>query len=108
MTGTEHEPDQNVTVLDVPEWGRFEIHVDGKLAGFVRYSVGPGAITFLHTEIEDAYGGKGLGGALARAALDMARSRGLAVRPECPFIRRWIEKHEDYRDLVPADFEPQH
>ncbi|GAA1282328.1 hypothetical protein GCM10009609_53640 [Pseudonocardia aurantiaca] len=111
------EPDQNngngsnnngvenngVTVFDVPEWGRFEIHVDGKLAGFAAYSIAPGTITFTHTEIDDAYGGRGLGGTLARAALDAARARGLAVVPRCPFIRRWIERHEDYQDLVAAE-----
>jgi hypothetical protein len=91
-----------VTVFDVPEWGRFEIHVDGKLAGFAAYRIGPGTITFTHTEIDDAYGGRGLGGTLARAALDAARARGLRVVPECPFIRRWIGRHEDYQDLVRA------
>ena len=110
------EPDQNngngsnnngvenngVTVFDVPEWGRFEIHVDGKLAGFAAYRIAPGTITFTHTEIDEAYGGRGLGGTLARAALDAARARGLAVVPLCPFIRRWIERHEDYQDLVRA------
>jgi hypothetical protein len=94
--------DDSVTVFDVPEWGRFEIHVDGKLAGFAAYRIAPGTITFTHTEIDDAYGGRGLGGTLARAALDAARARGLAVVPQCPFIRRWIERHEDYQDLVRA------
>jgi uncharacterized protein len=43
---------------------------------------------------------QGLGGQLARAALDDVRGRGLAVRPDCPFIRSWIAKHPDYADLV--------
>jgi uncharacterized protein len=100
--------DWNVTILDVAEWARFEVHVDGKLAGFAQYRVAPGTITFTHTEIDDAYGGKGLAGKLVRAALDAARTRGLAVLPECPYVRRWIERHEDYQDLVPASFTPSH
>jgi predicted GNAT family acetyltransferase len=87
-------------VLDVAEWSRFEIHVDGKLAGFAVYRLGHGLITFTHTEIDDAFAGQGLGGKLVRAALDAARTSGLAVLPQCPFVRSWIQKHEDYVDLV--------
>ena len=87
-------------VRDAPERSRFEITVDGALAGFALYRLAPGRITFVHTEIDDAYGGRGLGGQLARAALDAVRARGLAVRPDCPFIKGWIAKHPDYADLV--------
>ncbi|GJF06441.1 hypothetical protein PSD17_53880 [Pseudonocardia sp. D17] len=51
---------------------------------------------FTHTEVDDRFGGRGLGGVLARGALDAARARGLRVRPDCPFIRSWIEKHPEY------------
>jgi predicted GNAT family acetyltransferase len=87
-------------VADVPERSRFEILVDGALAGYAVYRLAPGRITFVHTVIDDAYAGQGLGGKLARAALDTARARGLAVRPDCPFIKGWIAKHPDYADLV--------
>jgi uncharacterized protein len=87
-------------VTDAPERSRFEITVDGAQAGFAFYRLRPGRITFVHTEIDDAYAGRGLGGQLARAALDAARARGLAVRPDCPFIKGWIAKHPDYADLV--------
>lgn len=90
----------SVDVADVPERSRFEILVDGALAGFARYRLTPGRITFVHTEVDDAHAGQGLGGTLARAALDSARARALAVRPDCPFIRTWIERHPDYADLV--------
>lgn len=90
----------SVTVTDAPERSRFEITVDGVPAGFAVYELTPGRITFVHTEIDDAYAGQGLGGRLARAALDDARARGLAVRPKCPFIKGWIAKHPDYADLV--------
>jgi predicted GNAT family acetyltransferase len=92
------------TVLDVPEWSRFEIHVDGRLAGFAQYRSTPGLIVFTHTEIDDAFEGRGLGSALIRTALDTARRRGLAVRPDCPFVRAYIARHPDeYLDLVPEE-----
>jgi Predicted acetyltransferase len=90
-------------VLDVAEWSRFEIHADGKLAGYSNYKLAPGRITFTHTEIDDTYAGQGLGGVLVRAALDAAFKRRLAVVPECPFVRSFIAKHPEYAEQVPAE-----
>jgi uncharacterized protein len=46
----------------------------------------------------------GLGGWLARAALDDARARGLMVMPFCPFIADFIECHiDEYGDLVASE-----
>jgi uncharacterized protein len=100
---------QPATVLDVPEWSRFEIHVDGRLAGFAQYRMkDAGLIVFTHTEIDDAFEGRGLGSTLVRAALDTARSRGLAVRPDCPFVRAYVARHpDDYLDLVPVELRPR-
>jgi uncharacterized protein len=88
-------------VVDNPDESRFEIRLDGERAGLAAYRLRKdGAIVFLHTEIDDAQEGKGLGGVLVRAALDSARERGLRVVPSCPFVRGWIERHPDYADLV--------
>jgi predicted GNAT family acetyltransferase len=88
-------------VVDRPERHRFEILADGEVAGFTDYQLRPGEIMFTHTEIDEAYEGKGLGSVLVRHALDAARERGVAVLPLCPFVRAWIVRHEDYLDLVP-------
>ncbi|WP_433477771.1 GNAT family N-acetyltransferase [Spirillospora sp. CA-142024] len=79
---------------------RYEIRLDGDLAGFAQYELGDGAVIFTHTEVDPAFEGKGVGGSLARGALDDVRGRGLSVVPLCPFIKKWIDKHPDYRDLV--------
>jgi predicted GNAT family acetyltransferase len=93
------------TVLEVPERSRFEIHVDGHVAGFAQYRMkSADLIVLTHTEIDDAYEGRGLGSTLVRAALDAARRRGLAVRPDCPFVRAYVARHpDDYLDLVPEE-----
>ncbi|MFD0366629.1 GNAT family N-acetyltransferase [Streptomyces sp. NPDC127114] len=101
-------------VIDRPEKSRYEIlahahagvgadaHDDGtETAGFAEYHLSEGEIAFIHTEIDPRFGGRGLGGLLARGALDDARARGLRVLPYCPFIRGWIGKHPEYADLVP-------
>ncbi|MEU6426555.1 GNAT family N-acetyltransferase [Microbispora sp. NPDC046973] len=90
-------------VADNPEASRFEITVDGALAGFADYRLNGPRISFTHTEIDPAFEGRGLGSTLVRAALDAARDAGLSVLPFCPFVKRYIERHPDYLDLVPAD-----
>jgi uncharacterized protein len=88
-------------VTDRPERHRFEITAEGQPAGFADYQLHGDSITFTHTEIDEAYEGKGLGSVLVRHALDSARERGLAVLPLCPFVRSWIARHPDYLPLVP-------
>jgi len=87
-------------IRDRPELEYYEIDVAGRRAGLAAYELDGGVISFTHTEVDDAYEGQGLGSKLARYALDDARSRGLKVRPLCPFIKTWIRRHPDYQDLV--------
>ena len=79
---------------------RYEITVDGQLAGFVDYTVGDGTVALIHTEIDDAFGGQGVGGRLAQGALDDIRRQGMKVSPICPFIKSYIDKHPDEQDLL--------
>lgn len=89
-----------VTVADAPARKRYEAIIDGRLAGFAEY-LATGALTVLtHTEVDPAYEGRGVGGALARYALDDIRKRQRQVLVVCPFINGWIGKHPDYADLI--------
>jgi predicted GNAT family acetyltransferase len=92
----------DVEVRIRPEARRFEIVVDGDVAGHTRFHDGQGVRTFVHTEIDPAREGQGLASRLIREALDQTRAAGLRVVPECPFVRAFIEKHPDYADLVDA------
>ncbi|MCW2989194.1 MAG: hypothetical protein JWM24_2132 [Solirubrobacterales bacterium] len=92
-----------IAVSDNPDRQRFELRVDGQLAGFAQYRAEPGQIAFIHTEIGDRYEGQGLASRLISFALDDARRRGLAVLPFCPFVNDYIQRHRKYADLVPAD-----
>ena len=92
----------DLTVRDRPEEGRYEATAAGRLAGIAAYRPRPGAVAFTHTEVLPEWEGRGVGGRLARGALDDVRARGLAAVPICPFIAAWIRRHPDYADLVPA------
>jgi predicted GNAT family acetyltransferase len=92
-----HSPSDEVR--DNPARHRFELEADGHLAIAV-YSLAPGVITFIHTEVPDALAGRGIGSRLAKGALAQVRDRGLKVVPRCPFIRGYIEKHPEWQDLL--------
>jgi predicted GNAT family acetyltransferase len=89
-----------VEIVDRPDRKRYEVIVDGGLAGISTYELADGEITFIHTEVDRSFAGRGLGSRLAAHVLDDARARSLAVRPLCPFIRRYIRSHPAYKDLV--------
>lgn len=90
-TETRHSPDLH----------RYEAHVDGVLAGFADYVLEDEVIIFTHTEVSPEFEGQGIGSALARFALDDVRADGeLQVVARCPFIKRWIRLHPDYRPLL--------
>jgi predicted GNAT family acetyltransferase len=90
----------SVTVVDDPDEERYEAVVDGAVAGSAFYHLRPGRIVFLHTEVDPAYEGHGVGSRLAKGALDDARAKGLRVVPRCPFIAHYIREHPEFQDLV--------
>ena len=92
-----------ITVSDNPAEERYEVRVGAELGGFAQYRLQPGQIAFTHTEINDRFEGRGLGGKLVSFALDDARARDLAVLPFCPFVKAYIQRHPEYADLVAAD-----
>jgi hypothetical protein len=49
--------------------------------------------------VDPAIEGRGVAGALTRAALDWARAEGLRVDPLCPYVAAWMRRHPDYDDL---------
>jgi uncharacterized protein len=88
-------------VVDNPARSRFEVYADDDtLAGFAAYQRDAERIVFTHTEIDPAYEGRGLGSRLAAGALDGVRGRHLKVVARCPFISRYLARHEEYADLL--------
>lgn len=91
----------DVVISHNPAQSRYEARIDDQLAGFAEYQMTDQLVVFTHTEVGDAYEGRGVGSALARYALDAVRAEGRRrVLPLCPFIKGWIGKHPDYTDLV--------
>ncbi len=91
----------SVEVRDNPEKRQFEAYVDGRPAGFSAYELTDDGIMILHTEVDDAFEGQGVGSALVRQMLDQIRADDdLTVTVLCPFVNQWLRRHPDYQDLT--------
>ena len=100
VTDASSPPDPSIEVHDNAAASRYELLLDGAVVGFSEYRDRDGRRIFVHTIVEPAHGGRGLGNRLARAALDDALAREMPVVARCPFIRAWIERHPDYAERL--------
>lgn len=58
-------------------------------------------IVFTHTEVNQELQERGLGSTLIRAALDELRaSTTMRIGATCPFVRRFLTEHPEYKDLT--------
>ena len=79
-------------IFFVPDRSRFEWEIDGHLA-LAEFILENGTITFTHTEVPKALGGRGIGSKLAAFVTSYAQNQGWKIIPQCPFIKAYLEKH---------------
>jgi uncharacterized protein len=91
------------SVRDNPSELRYELLLDDRVVGELRYRLEPGAVVLVHTEVDPAYEGHGFGTLLVEEALRDVRERGLRVVPICPLVRSYLRRHPEYAELVVAD-----
>jgi NAD+ kinase len=90
----------DAVVVDSFEQQRYEILLNGEVAGALAYRRQGGRIDLMDTEIDPAFEGRGLASRLASAALDEARSQGTPVIVSCPFVTGYVERHPEYSDVL--------
>jgi uncharacterized protein len=91
----------DIVVQDNPSELRYELLLEGHVAGEIQYRLAPDVLVLLHTEVLPSLENKGFGARLVTGALDDIRARGLHVVAVCPFVRSYIRRHHpDYADLV--------
>jgi uncharacterized protein len=101
---TDAEP--TLRIEDDPSARRYRVWLGDEFAAYSEYENEPGRIVFTHTVVRPKFEGRGIGTRLAKYAVNDARARGLRITPVCPFIRSWLERHDEYDpivDLPPAD-----
>jgi predicted GNAT family acetyltransferase len=95
---------QTIEVVDHREAHRYEARDrDGTVLGFSQYRLLGDVVVFTHTEVDDAQEGRGVGAQLVRGALDDVRAGGRRIRPLCPFVKGYVDRHPEYAGLVVHD-----
>lgn len=79
---------------------RFTVSVDGKPAGLTQFADIDGRRVFPHTEVDKAFGGRGLGTIVIAEALKATRDEGLRIVPICPMVVAYVGKHPEFDDIV--------
>lgn|SRR5688572_4142741 len=77
----------------------FEIRVGGD-AAFILFRLRASTLSLIHTEVPPALQRKGLADALAKAALEYARTHSMTVKPICPFVAKYLTRHPEFQSLV--------
>jgi predicted GNAT family acetyltransferase len=95
---------QEVTVRDNPDKSRFDVLVGDAPAGFSVYkdltTASAQQRIFYHTVVFDQFEGRGLAGALTRAALKTSIEAGHRIVPVCPYVKKWLSLHHDFDDAT--------
>ena len=93
----------DVSVANDVSSNRLRSVVDGIEAELVYRQVGRRLI-LVHTGVPEELAGRGVGGALVRAAVDWAAEEALVVVPTCAFANHWLRKHPDVAATVDVDW----
>ena len=92
-------PEQNLDISHNEQAQRFETTIDG-YTGYISYQQRGDSLVYDHTIVPPELGGKGVGSALVKHALNYARQHDKKVIPQCSFVSSYINNHPDYQDLV--------
>ena len=93
MTAASH-PDENIRVVRDNEHNRYRIEVDGQTAGFTQFRQDGDRLRFVHTEVDEAYSGRGLAKTLVAQAMADVADHGETVIPLCPYVATFLRRNE--------------
>jgi predicted GNAT family acetyltransferase len=81
--------------------GTFYMEDNGKEIGVMVYAMtNPHKMVIEHTEVDEAYGGRGLGLQLVKAGVAYAREHDIKILPLCVFAKKVFDKTEEFRDVL--------
>ena len=88
------------TVRHDVEGRRFVIELDGEVVGKAEYRDQADQRIFFHTSVDKEQSGKGLAGTLVSEALDATVSDGRRIVAVCPYVARYVERHDTWAERV--------
>ncbi|HEV7421623.1 MAG TPA: GNAT family N-acetyltransferase [Mycobacterium sp.] len=78
----------------------FTIGVEGKTVGHTDFAERDGQRVFYHTEVDPAFGGRGLATVLIGEALAATRADGLRIVAVCPMVAAYVKKNHEFDDVL--------
>ena len=85
-------------VTDNPAHHRYELPLDGYTA-YASYRRDGNILLVYHTEVPREFEGRGIGSALVKGMLDLARAQDLKVKPLCSFVAAYMLRHPEFSDI---------
>ncbi|MDO4895035.1 MULTISPECIES: GNAT family N-acetyltransferase [Moraxella] len=83
-----------------PTTQRFETTIDGHTA-YLSYEVlNEDTLNYNHTIVPSELGGRGIGSALVKFALEYAQQHHKKIVPSCSFVAAYIDKKTEYQQLL--------
>jgi predicted GNAT family acetyltransferase len=87
--------------------GRYVHRADGAEAEMSFSKAGEKLIIIDHTEVPDAFRGKGVGLRLVERAVEDARKSGKSILPLCPFAAAQFRRHAEWADVLSKNARPK-
>lgn len=90
------------TVIHYSDKNRFVAEEEAREAGYLEYEREADGAIFVasHVVTSEEFRGRGIAGEVTAAAFEHARRHHIKVRPVCPYVVQWVEKHPEVRDLL--------
>lgn len=79
---------------------QYELFIDNERVGYLDYELSGDLVVMHETFVVDDRKGQGIGSSIVAAAMADVRGQGRKVVPQCSFVRTWLERNPQYRDLV--------
>lgn len=87
---------ETVTVRRDPQQEAFEIRTAAdEVAGHAHFRTRGDERIFHHTVVDEKFGGRGMGTALVRGAVEATRAEGVPIVAVCPMVKGFLEKNAD-------------
>jgi predicted GNAT family acetyltransferase len=93
-----HEPNPSLVERNEAR-KRFEMATPAGIA-WLDYRLLGTTLYLTHAEVPRAARGAGFAGQVTKAALEWARARGFKVIPQCGYVAAYIQRHEEFADLL--------
>lgn len=79
---------------------KFYVMIDNK-ESMLRYKIiNPHTLDFFYTFVPNELRGQSIAGKITAVALQYAKDNHYKVIPTCPFVRSYIDSHDEFKDLV--------